>query len=121
MDRIGSAEIAAAGLKPRPDRAGWICGTRHGFAVGRPRHASSARPGGQVFRPGGRYQRISPDLPFWIAMNPVVFLRRRVANLPLTRKFVLLCAIITVGVVLLSVSAARLQYLDLVDARKQSV
>jgi len=54
-------------------------------------------------------------------MSPVLFLRRRVANLPLTRKFVLLCSILTVGVILLAVAAARFQYLDLVDARKQSV
>ncbi len=54
-------------------------------------------------------------------MNPLVSLRRHIANLPLTRKFVLLCALITVGVVVLSVAAARLQYLDLVAARKASV
>ena len=54
-------------------------------------------------------------------MNPVTFLRRRVADLRLTRKFVALCSILAVGVILLAVAAARLQYLDLVDARKQSV
>ncbi|WDS38118.1 methyl-accepting chemotaxis protein [Pseudoxanthomonas sp.] len=48
-------------------------------------------------------------------------MRRRVADLPLTRKFIVLCSILAVGVILLAVSAARLQYLDLVQARKQSV
>lgn len=54
-------------------------------------------------------------------MPVVSLLRRHVANLPLTRKFVLLCALLTVGVILLAVAAARLQYLDLVEARKLSV
>jgi methyl-accepting chemotaxis protein len=57
----------------------------------------------------------------WIFMSPVTFLRRRVADLRLTRKFVALCSILAVGVILLAVAAARLQYLDLVQARKQSV
>ncbi|MEQ7528620.1 cache domain-containing protein, partial [Xanthomonas campestris] len=48
-------------------------------------------------------------------------MRRHVANLPLTRKFVLLCTLLAVGVILLAVAAARLQYLDLVEARKLSV
>ncbi|MBO9767135.1 MULTISPECIES: methyl-accepting chemotaxis protein [Xanthomonas] len=48
-------------------------------------------------------------------------MRRSVANLPLTRKFVLLCTLLTVGVILLAMAAARLQYLDLVEARKLSV
>ncbi|OAX57979.1 chemotaxis protein [Xanthomonas translucens pv. poae] len=54
-------------------------------------------------------------------MNPVHFLRRRIANLPMTRKFVVLCTLLAIGVILLAVAAARLQYLDLVDARKQTV
>ncbi len=54
-------------------------------------------------------------------MNPIASLRRRVADLPVTRKFVLLCALLALGVVLLAIGAARLQYLDLVEARKQSV
>ncbi|SMQ96805.1 hypothetical protein [Xanthomonas fragariae] len=48
-------------------------------------------------------------------------LRRDVANFPLTSKFVLLCALLTVWVILLAVAAARLQYLELVEARKLSV
>ncbi len=54
-------------------------------------------------------------------MSPVLFLRRRIANLPMTRKFVVLCTLLAIGVILLAVAAARLQYLDLVDARKQTV
>ncbi|XEA91640.1 methyl-accepting chemotaxis protein [Xanthomonas sp. DAR 80977] len=54
-------------------------------------------------------------------MNPVHFLRRRVANLPMARKFVVLCTLLAIGVILLAVAAARLQYLDLVAARKQTV
>ena len=53
-------------------------------------------------------------------MSPVLFLRRRIANLPMTRKFVVLCTLLAIGVILLAVAAARLQYLDLVDARKQT-
>lgn len=56
-----------------------------------------------------------------VVMPVVSMLRRYVANLPLTRKFVLLCTLLTVGVILLAVAAARLQYLDLVEARKLSV
>ncbi|MGL0788479.1 cache domain-containing protein [Xanthomonas translucens pv. undulosa] len=48
-------------------------------------------------------------------------MRRRIANLPMTRKFVVLCTLLAIGVILLAVAAARLQYLDLVDARKQTV
>ncbi|MET0289133.1 MAG: methyl-accepting chemotaxis protein, partial [Pseudoxanthomonas sp.] len=48
-------------------------------------------------------------------------MRRRVADLSLVRKFILLCSLLALGVVLLAVAAARLQYLDLVDARKNSV
>ncbi|KAB7767282.1 methyl-accepting chemotaxis protein [Xanthomonas maliensis] len=54
-------------------------------------------------------------------MRLLSFLRRHVANLPLTRKFVLLCSLLAVGVILLAVAAARLQYLDLIEARKLSV
>jgi methyl-accepting chemotaxis protein len=54
-------------------------------------------------------------------VNPLVLVRRRVADLSLVRKFILLCSLLTVGVILLAVAAARLQYLDLVDARKNSV
>ncbi|MEE7546784.1 HAMP domain-containing protein, partial [Xanthomonas sp. Kuri4-1] len=54
-------------------------------------------------------------------MNPLTFLRQRVANLTLARKFVVLCTLLALGVVLLAVAAARLQYLDLIEARKQSV
>ncbi|RXR03428.1 HAMP domain-containing protein [Pseudoxanthomonas composti] len=54
-------------------------------------------------------------------MHPLILLRRRVADLSLVRKFILLCSLLTVGVILLAVAAARLQYLDLVDARKNSV
>ncbi|MXV06558.1 HAMP domain-containing protein [Xanthomonas sp. LMG 9002] len=54
-------------------------------------------------------------------MNPIQFLRRRIANLPMARKFVVLCALIALGVILLAVAAARLQYLNLIDARKQTV
>ncbi len=54
-------------------------------------------------------------------MNPVHFLRLRVANLPMARKFVVLCTLLAIGVILLAVAAARLQYLDLVEARKQTV
>ncbi len=54
-------------------------------------------------------------------MYLVSSLRRHVANLPLTRKFVLLCTLLAVGVILLAVAAARLQYLDLVEAHKLSV
>ncbi|QEO99270.1 methyl-accepting chemotaxis protein [Xanthomonas oryzae pv. oryzicola] len=54
-------------------------------------------------------------------MPVVPLLRRHLANLPLTRKFVLLCTLLTVGVILLAMAAARLQYLDLVEARKLSV
>lgn len=54
-------------------------------------------------------------------MPVVSLLRRHVANLPLTRKFILLCSLLTVGVILLAVAAARLQYLDLIEARKLSV
>ncbi|MCC4597627.1 methyl-accepting chemotaxis protein [Xanthomonas campestris pv. phormiicola] len=48
-------------------------------------------------------------------------MRRRIANLPMTRKFVVLCTLLAIGVILLAVAAARLQYLDLVAARKQTV
>ncbi|MDR6990476.1 methyl-accepting chemotaxis protein [Luteimonas sp. 3794] len=48
-------------------------------------------------------------------------LQRRLADLPVARKFILLCAVIALGILALAVSAARLQYLELVDARKQSV
>ncbi|WP_196411556.1 cache domain-containing protein, partial [Xanthomonas translucens] len=48
-------------------------------------------------------------------------MRRRIANLPMTRKFLVLCTLLAIGVILLAVAAARLQYLDLVDARKQTV
>ncbi|HBK46848.1 MAG TPA: chemotaxis protein [Xanthomonadaceae bacterium] len=54
-------------------------------------------------------------------MYAVNLLRRRVADLPLNRKFVVLCALLALGVVLLAVASARLQYLDLTAARKQSV
>ncbi len=54
-------------------------------------------------------------------MNPIQFLRRHVANLPMARKFIVLCTLIALGVILLAVAAARLQYLNLIDARKQSV
>ncbi|QBG89521.1 methyl-accepting chemotaxis protein [Xanthomonas oryzae] len=54
-------------------------------------------------------------------MPVVPLLRRHLANLPLTRKFVLLCTLLTVGVILLAMAAARLQHLDLVEARKLSV
>ncbi|MFT4247554.1 MAG: methyl-accepting chemotaxis protein [Pseudomonas sp.] len=54
-------------------------------------------------------------------MNPITSLRHHVANLPVSRKFVLLCSLLTLGVILLAVAAARLQYLDLVEARKQNV
>ncbi len=54
-------------------------------------------------------------------MKSLQSLRLAVANLSLARKFVLLCVLLTIGVVTLAVSAARLQYLDLVDARKASV
>ncbi|KAB7762221.1 chemotaxis protein [Xanthomonas sp. LMG 12461] len=54
-------------------------------------------------------------------MNPIQFLRRHIANLPMARKFIVLCALIALGVILLAVAAARLQYLNLIDARKQSV
>ena len=47
--------------------------------------------------------------------------RRRLADLPVARKFVLLCAVLGLGIVGLAVSAARLEYLELVEARKQSV
>ncbi|WP_045769726.1 hypothetical protein [Xanthomonas albilineans] len=43
-------------------------------------------------------------------MNPVHFLRLRVANLPMARKFVVLCTLLAIGVILLAVAAARLQY-----------
>ncbi|MCD9004649.1 methyl-accepting chemotaxis protein [Luteimonas sp. XNQY3] len=46
---------------------------------------------------------------------------RRLADLPVARKFILLCAVLALGILALSVSAARLQYVELVDARKQSV
>ncbi|MCC4590798.1 methyl-accepting chemotaxis protein [Xanthomonas campestris pv. cannae] len=54
-------------------------------------------------------------------MNPIQFVRRHIANLPMARKFVVLCTLIALGVILLAVAAARLQYLDLIDARKQTV
>ncbi len=54
-------------------------------------------------------------------MNPIQFLRRHIANLPMARKFIVLCTLIALGVILLAVAAARLQYLNLIDARKQSV
>ncbi|MDV0436778.1 methyl-accepting chemotaxis protein [Xanthomonas sacchari] len=54
-------------------------------------------------------------------MNPIQFVRRHIANLPMARKFVVLCTLIALGVVLLAVAAARLQYLNLIDARKQTV
>ncbi|MBO9883682.1 methyl-accepting chemotaxis protein [Xanthomonas sp. D-109] len=54
-------------------------------------------------------------------MNPIQFLRRHIANLPMARKFVVLCTLIALGVILLAVAAARLQYLNLIDARKQTV
>ncbi|WP_295944984.1 methyl-accepting chemotaxis protein [uncultured Xanthomonas sp.] len=48
-------------------------------------------------------------------------MRRHIANLPMARKFIVLCTLIALGVILLAVAAARLQYLNLIDARKQSV
>ena len=54
-------------------------------------------------------------------MKSLHSLRRGVANLSLARKFILLCILLTIGVVTLAVAAARLQYLDLVEARKASV
>ncbi|KOR50231.1 chemotaxis protein [Xanthomonas oryzae] len=43
-------------------------------------------------------------------MPVVSLLRRYLANLPLTRKFVLMCTLLTVDVILLAMAAARLQY-----------
>ncbi|SBV50700.1 chemotaxis protein [Xanthomonas bromi] len=55
-----------------------------------------------------------------IVFIPVVsLLRRYVANL--THKFVLVCTRLTEGVILLAMAAARLQYLDLLEARTLSV
>ena len=54
-------------------------------------------------------------------MHMFASLRRRLADLPVARKFILLCAVTGLGIVILAVSAARLEYLELVDARKQSV
>ena len=54
-------------------------------------------------------------------MNPVSAIRKRVADLPITRKFVLLCTLLTLGIIVLAVAAARLQYTGLVDGRKQQV
>ncbi|WP_394003166.1 methyl-accepting chemotaxis protein [Luteimonas sp. WGS1318] len=54
-------------------------------------------------------------------MNLLTPLHRRLADLPVAKKFVLLCAVLALGILGLAVSAARLQYLELVDARKQSV
>jgi len=54
-------------------------------------------------------------------MLPFAPLQRRLADLPVARKFILLCAVLALGILVLSVSAARLQYVELVDARKQSV
>ena len=54
-------------------------------------------------------------------MNPLAKLRHSVADLPIARKFALLCVLLALGIILLAVSAARLQYLDLMQARKQSV
>ncbi|WP_200894058.1 methyl-accepting chemotaxis protein [Xanthomonas sp. MUS 060] len=48
-------------------------------------------------------------------------MRLRIANLSMARKFVVLCTLLAIGVILLAVAAARLQYLDLVEARKQTV
>lgn len=54
-------------------------------------------------------------------MHPLTLLRRRIGNLPLTGKFIVLCSLLTLGVILLAIGAARLQYLDLIEARKQTV
>ena len=54
-------------------------------------------------------------------MNPVSAIRKRVADLPIIRKFVLLCTLLTLGIIVLAVAAARLQYTGLVDGRKQQV
>ncbi|WP_246505553.1 methyl-accepting chemotaxis protein [Coralloluteibacterium stylophorae] len=48
-------------------------------------------------------------------------MRRRLADLSLNRKFVVLCVLLACGVVTLSVIAARMQYLDLLDARQDRV
>jgi methyl-accepting chemotaxis protein len=54
-------------------------------------------------------------------MKPFAALQHRIADLSVTRKFVLLCSLLALGVILLAIGAARLQYLDLVEARKQNV
>ncbi len=54
-------------------------------------------------------------------MNPVSAVRQWVADLPITRKFILLCTLLTLGIIVLAVCAARMQYLGLVDGRKQQV